>query len=100
MLRYADDRELLWASMAQMERVCVPSALLFPFIPTDSSTTPSPWWFPDLKPTIYTLSHRERDPLLFSRRIPKCFTVLFLSLYPSLPPPLALLLFGETMIYE
>lgn len=87
MLPYADDSEVQWAFMAQMECVCVPSALLFSFIPTDSSTTPSPWWFPDLKPpftTIYTLSHRERDPPLFSRRIPKCFTVLFLSLHPSL----------------
>ncbi|CAM4553617.1 unnamed protein product [Leuciscus chuanchicus] len=65
MLPYADDSEVQGAFMAQMECVCVPSALLFSFIPTDSSTTPSPWWFPDLKPpftTIYTLSHRERDP--------------------------------------
>ncbi len=54
MLPYADDSEVLWAFMVQLERVC---ALLFSFIPADSSTTPSPWWFPDLKPPFHHHLH-------------------------------------------
>lgn len=90
MLPYADDSEVLWAFMAQMERVCVPSALLFSFIPTDSSTTPSPWWFPDLKPPFHHHLHSltqgvwpsvvfSPDPQMFYSSF--SFT-LSLSLYP------------------
>lgn len=43
--------------MVQMERVCALSALLFSFIAADSSTTPSPWWFPDLKPPFHHHLH-------------------------------------------
>ncbi len=74
----------LWRRWSMYVRCYSPSFLqTLPPLPLPGGSLT---WSP-LFTTIYTLSHRERDPPLFSCRIPKCFTVLSLSVLP----PLALL---------
>lgn len=67
----------LWSRWSVYVRCYSPSFLqTLPPLPLPGGSLT---WSP-LFTTIYTLSHRERDPPLFSCRIPKCFTVLSLSL--------------------
>lgn len=74
----------LWCRWSMYVRCYSPSFLqILPPLPLPGGSLT----WSSLFTTIYTLSHRERDPPLFSCQIPKCFTVLSLSVHP----PLALL---------
>lgn len=66
-------------------------ALLFSFIPTDSSTTPSPWWFPDLKPPFHhhlnSLTQGVWPSVVFLLDPQMFYSSLSLSLSLSTPSP-------------